>query len=93
MVTLYHQTKTSIKFWYRWRLNSRSRIQPSESLSVELTRIQKNRLNYKKNLIIKLLGSYNKMLLKSIIKVRILIVEVGQKKILNLDSATKKFNN
>ena len=30
----------------------------------------------KKNLIIKLLGSYNKMLLKSIIKVRILILEV-----------------
>ena len=34
---LYHQTKTLIGFWFSWRLNSRSLIQPSETLSIELT--------------------------------------------------------
>ena len=34
---LYHQTKTPISFWCRRGLNSRSLIQPSETLPVELT--------------------------------------------------------
>ena len=33
---LYHQTKTPINFWYRWRLNLKSLIQLSETLPVEL---------------------------------------------------------
>ena len=37
MITLYYQTKTPIGFWYKWRLNPRSLIQPSETLLVELT--------------------------------------------------------
>ena len=37
MMTLYHKTKTLIGFWYRWGLNSRSFIQPSAILPVELT--------------------------------------------------------
>ena len=37
MIALYHQTKTPISFWYRRGLNSRSLIQPSETLPVELT--------------------------------------------------------
>ena len=36
MIALYHQTKTPIRFWCRWGLNSRSLIQPSETLLVEL---------------------------------------------------------
>ena len=32
----YHQTKTTIGFWCRRELNSRSLIQPSETLLVEL---------------------------------------------------------
>ena len=36
MITLYHQTNTPISFWYRRRLNLKSLIQPSETLSVEL---------------------------------------------------------
>ena len=35
---LYHQTKTSIDFWYRQELNLRSLIQPLETLLVKLTR-------------------------------------------------------
>ena len=34
--TLYHQTKTPIDFWCRRGLNSRSLIQLSETLPVEL---------------------------------------------------------
>ena len=37
MIIFYHQTKTSISFWCRQRLNSL--IQPSETLPVELTGI------------------------------------------------------
>ena len=37
MIAIYHQTKTPISFWYRRELNSRSLIQPSETLPVELT--------------------------------------------------------
>ena len=37
MIVLYHQTKTPISFWYRWGLNSKSFIQPLETLPVELT--------------------------------------------------------
>ena len=36
MITLYHQIKTSINFWYRQGLNPRSLIQPSEILPIEL---------------------------------------------------------
>ena len=39
MIILYHQTKTPISFWCRWRLNSRSLIHPLETLPVELTGI------------------------------------------------------
>ena len=39
MVFAYHQSKTPISFWYRRRLNPRSLIQLSETLSVELTGI------------------------------------------------------
>ena len=34
---LYHQTKITIGFWCRWRLNPRFLIQLSETLPVELT--------------------------------------------------------
>ena len=37
MIVFYHQTKTPISFWYKWGLNHRSLIQPSETLPVELT--------------------------------------------------------
>ena len=37
MIAIYHQTKTPISFWYRRELNSRSLIQPSETLPIELT--------------------------------------------------------
>ena len=37
MIALYRLNKTSIGFWYRRRLNTRSLIQPSEILSIELT--------------------------------------------------------
>ena len=33
----YYQTKTPIGFWYKGGLNLKSLIQPSETLSVELT--------------------------------------------------------
>ena len=33
----FHQTKTPISFWCRQGLNSRSPIQPSETLPIELT--------------------------------------------------------
>ena len=35
--TFYYQTKTSIDFWCRWRLNPNFFIQSSETLLVELT--------------------------------------------------------
>ena len=38
MIAHYHQTKTPISFWCKWGLNSRSLIQLSEILLVELTR-------------------------------------------------------
>ena len=37
MITLYHQIKTPISFWYKRRLNPKSLIQPLEILPVELT--------------------------------------------------------
>ena len=37
MITLYYQTKISIGFWCKWRLNPRSLIQLSETLPIELT--------------------------------------------------------
>ena len=37
MIAFYHQTKTPIGFWCRRGLNTRSLIQPSETLPVELT--------------------------------------------------------
>ena len=36
-IAFYHQTKILISFWCRWGLNPRFLIQPSETLSVELT--------------------------------------------------------
>ena len=36
MMALYYQTKTLISFWYRRELNSRSLIQLSKILSIEL---------------------------------------------------------
>ena len=36
MMALYYQTKTLISFWYRRGLNSRSLIQLSKILSIEL---------------------------------------------------------
>ena len=47
MITIYHQTKTSISFWYRRGLNPKSLIQPSETLAVELVgthRMEWNRI-------------------------------------------------
>ena len=38
---LYHQTKTLINFWCRWKLNLRSLIQPLETLPIELTKTHK----------------------------------------------------
>jgi len=54
MIAFYHQTNTLISFWYRRKLNSRSLIQLSETLSVELTGIyikaviytQEQRINF-----------------------------------------------
>ena len=40
MIVFYHQIKTLIDFWCRRELNSRSFIQPSEILPVELIRTQ-----------------------------------------------------
>ena len=37
MIVFYHQTKISISFWYKQRLNPKSLIQLSETLQVELT--------------------------------------------------------
>ena len=37
MIIYYYQTKISIDFWCRQRLDPRSFIQPSKTLSVELT--------------------------------------------------------
>ena len=37
MIAFYHQTKISISFWYKQRLNPKSLIQLSETLQVELT--------------------------------------------------------
>ena len=37
MIALYHQTKTPISFWCRRGLNPGYLIQPSETLSIELT--------------------------------------------------------
>ena len=39
MIALYHQTKIPISFWCTRGLNSKSLIQPSETLPVKLTRI------------------------------------------------------
>ena len=36
MITLYHQTKTPINLRYKWGLNPRSLIQPSETLPIKL---------------------------------------------------------
>ena len=49
MIALYYQIKISIKFWYKWGLNPRSLIQPSETLSVELTRTHRIRIRVKKS--------------------------------------------
>ena len=38
VITLYHQIKIPISFWCRRELNSRSLIQSSETLPIELTR-------------------------------------------------------
>ena len=35
--SFYYQTKIQIGFWCRWGLNSKSLIQPFETLPVELT--------------------------------------------------------
>ena len=37
MITLYHQTKTLISFWFRRKLNLGSLIQPSKTLPVKPT--------------------------------------------------------
>ena len=42
MIVLYNQTKTPINFWCRQELNSRSLIQSSETLPVELTETHYN---------------------------------------------------
>ena len=39
MIVIYYQTKTPIGFWCKRRLNSRSLIQPSETLLAKLTGI------------------------------------------------------
>ena len=36
MITIYHQTQTSISFWCKRGLNPKSLIQPSETLAVDL---------------------------------------------------------
>ena len=40
----YYQTKTPISFWYKQGMNSRTFIQLSETLPVELTGTHKNLL-------------------------------------------------
>ena len=47
MIAPYYQTKTPISFWCRRGLNPRSFIQPSETLSVELTGTHKTNYNFK----------------------------------------------
>ena len=42
MIVFYHQTKTPINFWCRWRLNLRSLIQPLETLPIELVETHYN---------------------------------------------------
>ena len=37
MIAIYHQTKTPISFWWKWKLNPKFLIQPSETLPIELT--------------------------------------------------------
>ena len=44
IITLYHQSKTPMSFYYKRRLNLRSLIQLSETLSVELTGTYQNQL-------------------------------------------------
>ena len=34
----FYQTKTPNNFWYKWRLNPKSLIQPLETLLIELTK-------------------------------------------------------
>ena len=46
MITFYYQTKTSIGFWCRQGLNTRSLIQASEILSVKLMGTHKNIYNF-----------------------------------------------
>ena len=45
MIAIYNQTKTSISFLYKWKLNPRSPIQPSGTLPVELTKTHKSSFN------------------------------------------------
>ena len=45
MIAIYHQTKTPISFWYKWKLNLRSPIQLSDTLPVELTGTHKSSFN------------------------------------------------
>ena len=52
MKTFYHQTNSTISFWYRWGLNLRFFIQQLEILTVELTKTHPyflNILRYDKN--------------------------------------------
>ena len=44
--TLYHQIKTPINFLCRRELNIRSLIQPSETLSIELTETHKGNFTW-----------------------------------------------
>ena len=44
IIALYYQIKTPIDFWYKWRLNVRSLIQPSETLPVKLTGTYMNKV-------------------------------------------------
>ena len=46
IIVLYHQTKTSINFWYRWELKLRSLIQPSETYYFILTILLMHKLYY-----------------------------------------------
>ena len=46
----YYQIKTPIDFWYRRELNSKSLIQPSETLLIELTKTHAITLLVTKNL-------------------------------------------
>ena len=42
IIALYYQTQTPINIWYKWGLNPRFLIQPSETLPVELTKTHMN---------------------------------------------------